>query len=51
MKHPTSLFGQMLSVIRRDRRARLVRRHCSDYGSKGFDSWTQMVSMLFRQLA
>jgi hypothetical protein len=41
----------MLSVISRDTFTRLVRKHGSDYGSKGFDSWTQMVSMLFCQLA
>ena len=38
-------------MIQRDKFAQLVRKHGSDYDSKGFDSWTQMVSMPFCQLA
>jgi len=51
MRHPISLFGQVLSLISRPRFARLVRHHGSDWGSKGFSSWQQLVAMLFCQLA
>ena len=51
MKHPTSLFSQMLSLIQRDRFNRLKRYWESDRNSKGFTSWNQLVSMLFCQLA
>ncbi|MFW5923372.1 MAG: DUF4372 domain-containing protein, partial [Planctomycetota bacterium] len=49
MKHSTSLFGQMISVISRTTFAQLVNKHGSDDHSKGFTSWTHMVSMLFCQ--
>jgi hypothetical protein len=51
MKHSTNLFGQMLSLISRREFARHVRQRGSDRHSKGFTSWTQLVSMLFCQLA
>lgn len=51
MKHSTSLFGQMISLISRTKFAELVKKHGSDRHSKGFTSWTHMVSMLFCQLA
>ena len=51
MKHGTSIFGQVLSLIPRGEFDRLVRKRGSDRYSKGFDSWTQFVSMLFCQLA
>ena len=51
MKHGTSIFGQVLSLISRGEFERLVQKRGSDRYSKGFDSWTQFVSMLFCQLA
>jgi hypothetical protein len=51
MKHSTNLFGQMLSLISRRDFVLHVREHGSDRHSKGFTSWTQLVSMLFCQLA
>ena len=51
MKHSTNLFSQMLSLISRSDFGKLVRKHGSDYDSKGFNSWTQLVAMLFCQLA
>jgi hypothetical protein len=51
MKHGMSIFGQVLSLIPRGEFERLVRKRKSDRQSKGFESWTQFVSMLFCQLA
>jgi hypothetical protein len=51
MRHGMSVFGQVLSLVPRGQFERLVREHGSDRHSKGFDSWTQLVSMLFCQLA
>ena len=51
MRHPTSIFGQVLSLISRTDFERHTRERQSDRHSKGFDSWTQFVSMLFCQLA
>lgn len=51
MRHATSIFGQVLSLISRTRFAAHARRLGSERASKGFDSWTQLVSMLFCQLA
>lgn len=46
-----SLFNQLLQHFPRGEFAALVRKHNAEYRSKGFDCWTQMVSMLFCQLA
>jgi hypothetical protein len=46
-----SLFNQLLQHFPRNEFAALVRKHNAEYRSKGFDCWTQMVSMLFCQLA
>jgi hypothetical protein len=46
-----SLFSQILKQIPRSEFASLVKKHQSDRNSKGFDSWTQFVSMLFCQFA
>ena len=51
MKHGTSIFGQLLTLISRGEFERFVRKRQSDRHSKGFDSWTQFVSMMFCQLA
>jgi len=42
-----SLFSQLLHFFPRSDFERLVRDHNSDFGSKGFSSWQQLVSMLF----
>lgn len=47
----SSLFSQILSIIKRSDFEALVAQRRSDRGSKGFDSWDQFVSMLFCQLA
>jgi hypothetical protein len=41
----------MLSLIPRANFGLLVKKHGSDYESKGFTSWNQLVAMLFCQLA
>jgi hypothetical protein len=46
-----SLFGQILRQIPRDEFERLVVKHGAERYSKGFGSWTQLVAMLFSQLA
>src|SRR5688500_18686809 len=46
-----SLFSQLLHVFPRSRFEAVVRKHDGNYAAKGFDCWTQLVSMLFCQLA
>jgi len=46
-----SLFSQALSLVNRNSFERLVREHGTERGSKGFDSWSQFVALLFAQLA
>lgn len=46
-----SIFSQLLTIFSRTEFATLVRRYRSDYGAKGFNSWTQFVCMLFCHLA
>ncbi len=42
-----SLFSQLLSYFPREKFDRLVKKHSSDKHSKGINSWTHFVSMLF----
>jgi uncharacterized protein DUF4372/DDE family transposase len=51
MVRTASLFSQMLEQIPRDRFTALVQKHRAERYSKGFSSWTQLVAMLFCQLA
>jgi hypothetical protein len=46
-----SLYSQILKLIDRTLVERLVKRHQSDKHSKGLDTWTHLVSMLFCHLA
>lgn len=47
----SSLFSQLLSLVDRNRFAKLVRETGSEHRSKGFASWDHFVAMLFCQLA
>jgi hypothetical protein len=51
MVRTASLFSQLLGMFPRTEFAGLVRKHGSDRGAKGFDSWTQFVAMMFCQLS
>jgi hypothetical protein len=51
MIQPTSLFAQILSLVKKAEFARIVELHDAEYDSKGFSSWTQFSSMLFGQFA
>jgi hypothetical protein len=51
MVKTASLFSQLLQHIPRTEFASLVKKHRAEYASKGFKSWTQLVSMLFCHLA
>lgn len=44
-----SLFGQILSLISRSGFKKLINKHASDKYSKGVNTWTHLVSMLFMQ--
>jgi len=44
-----SLFSQILSLICRSGFKKLVHKHDTDKHSKGVDTWTHLVSMLFMQ--
>ena len=46
-----SLFSQVLRLIDRNVFNRIVRVHQSDKHSKGIDSWTHLVAMLFMHMA
>ena len=46
-----SLFNQLLKQIPRIEFDGLVRKHQAERAAKGFECWTQLVSMLFCQLA
>jgi hypothetical protein len=46
-----SLFNQLLQHFPRSEFSALVRKHGAERGAKGFSCWTQLVSMLFCQLA
>lgn len=46
-----SLFSQVLQLIDRNLFAGIVRKHNTDKHSKGIDSWTHLVAMLFMHLA
>ena len=51
MVRVASLFSQLLSHVPRLEFARLVEKHRAEYGAKGFSCWSQLVAMLFCQLA
>jgi hypothetical protein len=51
MLRVASLFSQLLSKIPRDDFARAVKETNAEHASKGFTCWTQLVAMLFCQLA
>ena len=46
-----SLFSQLLGVVSRGDFGRLVIQHRAERNAKGFTCWTQLVAMLFCQLA
>jgi hypothetical protein len=46
-----SIFSQLLGLIDRNTFSKLVEKHQSDKHSKGINTWTHFVSMLFMQLA
>ena len=46
-----SIFSQLLRLIDRNTFSKLVEKHGSDKHSKGINTWTHFVSMLFMQLA
>ena len=50
MRSFSSIFSQLLALFPRSDFAAAVRRHKAERASKGFDSWTQFVAMLFCQL-
>jgi hypothetical protein len=51
MIQPTSLFAQILSLVKKTEFQQIVEKHNAEYGTKGFSSWTQFTSMLFGQFA
>src|SRR6267378_5512158 len=46
-----SLFSQILSLFQRPDFARHVRELKAEYQARGFSCWSQLVAMLFCQLA
>lgn len=46
-----SLFSQILALIDRNICSKAIRTHQSDKHSKGINTWTHMVSMIFMQLS
>jgi hypothetical protein len=50
MREFASIFSQLLAIFSRSQFETAVRRRKAEHGAKGFDCWTQFVSMLFCQL-
>ncbi len=50
-KTKLSLFSQVLSLIDRSAVGKAVQQHDSDKYSKGINTWTHFVSMIFMQIA
>ncbi len=50
-KSKISIFAQMLGLINRSKFSKVVKKHNTDKFSKGIDTWTHFVSMMFMQLA
>jgi hypothetical protein len=51
MIQPTSLFAQILSLVKKPEFHKIVEQHRAEYDAKGFSSWTQFSAMLFGQFA
>jgi hypothetical protein len=51
MLQAASLFNQLLQHFPRSEFAALVKKHSAERGAKGFTCWTQLVAMMFCQLA
>jgi hypothetical protein len=51
MIQAASLFNQLLQHFPRAEFAALVKKHGAERGAKGFTCWTQLVAMLFCQMA
>lgn len=51
MKSKLSLLAQITQLIPRSVFNQLVKKHGSDYGCKGFNSWTHFISLLFCHLS
>lgn len=46
-----TLFAQILQYLPKDEIRKIIRKHDTDKHSKGCDTWTQLVSMIFCQFA
>jgi len=46
-----TLFSQIISKLDRNQFSKLVKLHQTDKHQKGYNSWTQLISMLFCQFA
>jgi hypothetical protein len=51
MLQAASLFNQLLQHFPRSEFAALVKKHSAERAAKGFTCWTQLVAMMFCQLA
>ena len=51
MKHHNSVFHQLLKVIPRHQFQKVVDRHNGDHRIRTLSCWTQLVAMMFAQLA
>jgi hypothetical protein len=46
-----TLFAQILQYLPKDEIRKIIRKHDTDKHSRGCDTWTQLVSMIFCQFA
>ncbi len=51
MNQYNTLFGQLLSLIKRPEFNRLCRKHEADKYSKGFSAWNELLVMIFAQIS
>lgn len=50
MKYQQSIFGQILSLVPRDKFQEIVTKHKGDYRIRTLSCWTQLVSLMYAQL-
>lgn len=50
MENSISIVSQLLRLFSRTDFQKAVKKHQAEKGAKGFDSWSQLIAMLFAQL-
>jgi len=51
MRNSNTILGHMQDIIPRYQFQKLVKKHKTEKGAKGFSSWSHFITMLFAQLS